>query len=198
MEKIRAFIAVDVEGEKLKHELVEFQQRLLSEGADAKLVVPENLHLTLRFLGEIEEDVIQRIAEGMKALSLEPFEIQFKGVGAFPSITRMNVVWVAIEKGGRELKEIAETLEPCIIDNGIPPDRKGFSPHLTVARIRSGRNKQQVSDLLGELGERDFGSMETESIRLKKSVLTPDGPIYSTLFEVKAGNSVSARTYLRT
>ena len=186
MEKVRAFIAVDLEDEALRIQLVEFMQNLLNEGADAKLVAPQNLHLTLRFLGEIEESAVDRVIDEMRTLSFQPFEVQFKGAGAFPNPTRMNVVWVAVSRGRDDLKRIAEELEPKLRRIGIPPDKKGFSPHLTVARIRSGRNKDKIIRLLNESSEKDFGSMRAESVRLKRSILTPNGPVYSTIFEVKA------------
>jgi len=185
LEKVRAFIAVDLEDEALRQGISDFQQSLIREGADAKLVAPQNLHLTLRFLGEIEEDAVQRVIDEMRGLSFQPLEIQFKGVGAFPSATRINVVWVAVSRGQDDLREIAEALEPKLRKIGIPSDKKGFSPHLTVARIRSGRNREKITRLLSQLRERDFGAMRSESVRLKRSILTPDGPAYSTIFEVR-------------
>ena len=190
MGKIRTFIAVDLDEERVKREIVDFQRRLLDEGGDLKIVAPENIHLTLRFLGEVEEDLVQKVIESMKQLNVQQFEIQFKGVGAFPSITRMNVIWIAIRKGAEELEAIAEALEPSLSEIGIPKDSNGFSAHVTVARVRTGRNRGQISRLLSELGEKDFGSMRAESVRLKRSVLTPKGPLYSTIFEVRAGNPV--------
>jgi len=186
LEKVRAFIAVDIEEEKLKQGFVKLQEELLEEGADIKIVSPENIHITLRFLGELEENVVQRVVDGLKLLRFQPFDVQFKGVGAFPSLTHMNVIWVGIKKGGDELRNLAEALEPQLRKIGIPPDKKGFSPHVTVARVRTGRNKQQIAKRLAELVEQEFGWMKAESVRLQRSTLTPKGPIYSTIFEVKA------------
>lgn len=186
MGKIRSFIAVDVDDDGLKHQFAEFQRRLLDAGADVKLVAPANVHLTLRFLGEIEESIIQEVTDAMNSVGFQPFDIQFKGVGAFPSLSRINVVWVGIRKGHEELAEIAGRLEPKLRAIGIPSDKKGFSPHLTIARVRTGRNRDRVAELISELSEKDFGSMRAGSVRLKKSVLTPNGPIYFTIFEVKA------------
>ena len=186
MGKIRSFIAVDVDDERLKQQFAEFQKMLLDAGADVKLVAPENMHLTLRFLGEIDEGIVQEVTDAMNLVGFQSFDIRFKGAGAFPSLSRINVVWVGIAAGDEELAKIAERLEPKLRAIGIPSDKKGFSPHLTVARVRTGRNKDRIAELLSELREKDFGSMRAESIMLKKSVLTPNGPIYSTIFEVKA------------
>ena len=190
MGKVRTFIAVDLDEDRLKSELRDFQDKLLSIGADVKLVAPVNIHITLRFLGEIEEDAVQKVIDLMKELTFQPFDLELRGVGAFPSISHMNVIWVAMKKGEEELNRIVETIDPGLQRMGIPKDRKGFNPHITVARVRTGRNKQQTARLLEDLSDKDFGSMRVEQIRLKKSILTPGDPVYSTLFEVKAGNSV--------
>ncbi|MBS7650475.1 RNA 2',3'-cyclic phosphodiesterase [Candidatus Bathyarchaeota archaeon] len=186
MGKIRAFIAIDVEDEKVKLKLREFQKRIIESGGDVKLVEPNNIHLTLRFLGDIEEKSIQKIVDSLRNVSLSPFDIQFRGVGAFPSLSHMNVIWVGVEVGKKELMRISESLEASLQRIGIPKDKKGFSPHITIARLKSGRNKQFLARLLGEHSDAEFGMMKVESIRLKRSVLTPQGPIYSTLFEMKA------------
>jgi 2'-5' RNA ligase len=188
--KVRTFIALDLDEDRLKSELRDFQDKLLSIGADVKLVAPVNIHVTLRFLGEIEEDAVQKVIDLMKEVTFQPFDLELRGVGVFPSISHMNVIWVAMRKGEEELNRIVETIEPGLQRMGIPKDRKGFSPHITVARVRTGRNKQQTARLLEDLSDKDFGSMRVEQIRLKKSILAPGGPVYSTLFEVKAGNSV--------
>lgn len=189
MGKVRTFIAVDLDEERLKSELMDFQDKLLSIGADVKLVAPSNIHVTLRFLGEVEEDVVQKVIDLLKEVTFRPFDSELRGVGVFPSISHMNVIWVAMKKGEEELNRIVETIEPGLQRIGIPKDRKGFSPHITVARVRTSRNKQQTAKLLEDLSGKDFGSMRVEQIRVKKSILTPGGPVYSTLFEAKAGNS---------
>jgi 2'-5' RNA ligase len=186
MDRIRAFIAIDIEDEKVKINLEEFQKRIVESGVDVKLVEPDNIHLTLRFLGDIEQNNIQKIVDSLRNVNLSPFDIQFRGVGAFPSLSHMNVIWVGIGAGREELVRISESLEAGLQRIGIPKDKKGFSPHITIARLKSGRNKQSLARLLGEQSDAEFGMMRVDSIRLKRSVLTPQGPIYSTLFEMKA------------
>ena len=186
MEKIRAFIAVDIESEEFRNQIVEIQKKLLDIGADIKLVAPENIHLTLRFLGEIETTLMEKIIDMLKVIKFQPFEIMLKGTGAFPSIRKINVIWIGLERGQEELTHISKLLESQLRKLGFPHDKKGFSPHVTIARLRSGRNKDAVADLLYESKEKSYGSMITHAIRLKKSVLTPQGPIYSTIYEVKS------------
>jgi 2'-5' RNA ligase len=162
MTKIRSFIAVDVEDRGLRQQFAEFQKKLLETGADLKLVAPENMHLTLRFLGEVEEDGIQRVIDAMSPLRFLPFDVRFAGAGAFPSLSRINAVWVGIRSGGEELMKIVGELEPRLRAIGIPPDKKGFSPHLTIARVKTGRNKDKVAEFIRKLSEKDFGSFRVE------------------------------------
>jgi 2'-5' RNA ligase len=122
----------------------------------------------------------------LKLIEFQPFEIRLKGTGAFPNMRKINVIWIGLERGQEELAGISRSLESHLRKLGFSQDKKGFSPHVTIARLRSGRNKDAVADLLLELKEKSYGSMMAPAIRLKKSVLTPQGPIYSTIFEVKS------------
>ena len=186
MEKIRAFIAVDIESEEFRSQILEIQRKILDIGADLKPVAPENIHLTLRFLGEIEATLMEKIIDLLKLIEFQPFEIRLKGTGAFPSMRKINVIWIGFERGQEELTKISRSLETQLRKLGFPQDKKGFSPHVTIARLRSGRNKDAIADLLYESKEKSYGSMMAQAIRLKKSILTPQGPIYSTIFEVKS------------
>jgi 2'-5' RNA ligase len=186
LEKIRAFIAVDIESEEFRNQILEIQRKISDIGTDIKPVAPENIHLTLRFLGGIETNLMERIIDLMKFIEFQPFEIRFKGTGAFPSMRKINVIWIGLERGQEELTRISRSLESQLRKLEFPQDKKGFSPHITIARLRSGRNKDAVADLLYEYKEKSYGSMRAQSIKLKKSVLTPQGPIYSTIFEVKS------------
>jgi 2'-5' RNA ligase len=186
-ETIRCFFAFDItDGEIIRR--LEWAQGLLAKtGADLKLVKTQNIHLTLRFLGNIFPPMLNAVYEEMKQVSFPPFEITLRGLGAFPHLNRPRVVWAGIKKGADELVKIFEQLELRLRKLGFKPDKKGFSPHLTIARVRSGRNKPQLAKAIRELEDYDFGSVKAECLRLKKSDLTPRGPIYSTLREVCGG-----------
>jgi len=95
-------------------------------------------------------------------------------------------VWVGIRKGAEEIRDIFKQIEPRLRGLGFPPDSKGFSPHITIARVRSNRNIAGLSSLLNKLSDESFGTIEVNAVRLKRSVLMPRGPIYSTLREVTA------------
>jgi len=185
-ERIRSFIAVDLDDVGIKQKIVTAQKDLQQTGADLKLVEPEIMHLTLRFLGEIPEPTVQNVKNILDEVRFQSFETRFSGLGAFPNLNRINVVWVGIVHGDDELRSIFEQVEPKLRQIGMTPDNKGFSPHLTIARVRSGRNKTALGDTVSKMKDLNFGNMPVTSVRLKKSTLTPKGPIYTTMHEVKS------------
>jgi len=182
-EYIRSFLAFDIESDTVLNRLASAQRLLLQTGADVKLVEPENIHVTIRFLGNITPATAENIFEEMKRVQFSPFIVQIKGLGAFPNPRYSRVIWAGITQGADQLKSIFSQLEPKLQGLGFTPDPKGFSPHLTIARVRSGRNKQQLAEFITENANYEFGDINAKCLRLKKSTLTPKGPIYSTLKE---------------
>jgi 2'-5' RNA ligase len=181
---IRSFVAFDLENPAVLDEISKTQSQLAQTGASLKLVKPHNLHVTLRFLGNITQSMIDQIHEKMKEVSFTPFDIEIKGMGVFPNMRHIKVIWVGIHKGADELTNVFDQLEPRLQGLGFRPDRKGFTPHLTIARVKGGRHKAELVKRIQELSDREFGIVKGECLRLKRSVLTPKGPIYSILKEV--------------
>jgi len=183
-EGIRSFIAFDLENESVLKRMTEAQTMLLRSGADLKAVEPQNIHVTIRFLGNITSGMVDRVHEAMKKVQFIPFNTRLRGLGAFPDLRYPRVCWAGITEGADQLRGIFSQLEPSLRALGFAPDPKGFSPHLTIARVRSGRNKAELAKCLSENADYDFGQISASCLRLKKSDLTPRGPIYSTLREV--------------
>lgn len=177
----RAFIAADIAPNEA---LVSVLRELAGSRADLKVVRPELLHVTLKFLGDTREELTEQIVSIMRDAvnGVAPFSVQLVGMGAFPSMSNIRVVWVGIEDG-RSLGEIAKTLDNSLSSLGFERDRKGFVPHLTLARARSGRNTVNVQEILKRNAATDYGQYLVDRILLKKSVLTPQGPRYSTVTE---------------
>jgi len=179
--KFRAFISADIVPSEA---LVSVLRRLASSRADLKTVKPELMHLTLKFLGDAEEsavdEIVVRIVKATEGL--RPFRIRLKGMGAFPSMSNIRVVWVGIEDGG-PLERIAEELDESMSELGFGREKRGFKPHLTLARTRSARNIANVQEILVENAATDYGEYTVDRVLLKKSVLTPNGPTYSTVRE---------------
>ena len=185
-EIIRSFIAFDIDNPQVLNRLTEAQTLLSKTGADLKLVAPQNIHITMRFLGDITASMVEKIDKEMQAIVFKSFYAEIRGIGAFPNSKYARVVWAGIQQGAEELSKVFSQLEPRLRLLGFAPDSKGFSAHLTIARVRSGRNKENLIKFLDEMTAFEFGKVKAEALRLKKSVLTPQGPIYSTLKEVHA------------
>jgi 2'-5' RNA ligase len=183
-ESIRSFLAFDMDSESVLNRLTDVQGLLVRSGADLKVVEPKNIHITVRFLGNVTPDMVEEVFEGMKRVQFVPFDVKVCGVGAFPDVRYPRVVWAGITDGADKLRGIFSQLEPHLRSLGFAPDSKGFSPHLTIARVRSGRNKAELARLISENAEYEFGTVRAACLRLKRSDLTPKGPIYSTLKEV--------------
>jgi 2'-5' RNA ligase len=182
-ESIRSFLAFDIESDTVLNRLTNAQSQLVQTGADLKLVEPQNIHITVRFLGNITPAMAEKIFDEMKKIQFTPCTVQIKGLGAFPNPNYARVIWAGITQGADQLKNVFNQLEPRLRGLGFTPDSKGFSPHLTIARVRSSRNKQQLAKFITENADYEFGAVNAKCLRLKKSDLTPRGPVYSTLKE---------------
>ncbi|UCD96563.1 MAG: RNA 2',3'-cyclic phosphodiesterase [Candidatus Bathyarchaeota archaeon] len=182
-ESIRSFIAFDIDSEEILRAVSEVQKKLAESGGDLKLVAPSNIHLTIRFLGTISPGDVDRIFHEMEKVAFSPFDVEISGVGVFPNLNRPRVIWMGLQKGADELRGIFRQLEPRLQSLGFKPERR-FSSHITLARVRSARNRTQLINFITLLKNRRFGLLRLNSLKLKKSVLTPKGPIYSTLREV--------------
>lgn len=179
---MRVFIAVDLESKEALAKLTALQRSIVETGADVKLVEPQNLHFTLKFLGEVGADLVSKLTKVLSEIEATQIKVVYQGVGAFPSIGHPNVVWVGSDEvGGALLSSLARTVESKIAHLKVG-DRRPFTPHLTVARVRSGRNKAALINLINSNLNTVFGEDLLTQLKLKKSELTPSGPIYTDLY----------------
>ncbi len=185
---IRAFIAVELP-EALRQEVVDLQANLRSSGSDVKWVEVDNLHLTLKFLGNIEEPQFSALKEALAipAKGFSPFTIYLEGIGAFPRTTSPRVVWIGISQGKEALIELAQAVEKSCSTLGFTPEDRPFSPHLTIGRVRS---RDRLASLIKRLQVAEFrGGTPAEVTRLIlfQSSLSPHGPTYTPLAEFPLG-----------
>jgi RNA 2',3'-cyclic 3'-phosphodiesterase len=184
---MRAFIAVELPQE-IKDSLSRLQGQLKKSGADVKWIEPNNIHLTLKFLGEIDEKQLEKIIRIIEdtVKDKNAFHARISSIGAFPKINYPRVIWVAIDKGDNEAKQTAKELEEKIAKIGIPRENKAFSSHITIGRTRSTINRERLVKDLSAL-ENNLANTDLEfivaKITLFKSALTPNGPIYESLKE---------------
>lgn len=163
--------------------VVNIQRELETGGSKIKPVEPENLHLTLFFLGEQPSKVVERIQVAMSTVQFKPFVMKLQGLGAFPSQERPRVIWVGVTQGFEEVQAIYRTLRPKL--QAIPlrlEPKEEFAPHITIARVKF--SGYALRKIIASLKDVELGLQEVKAIRLKKSTLTPRGPIYETLYEV--------------
>lgn len=184
---IRTFIAIELSDE-IRAEIARVEDILREEGGDVRWVRPENLHLTLKFLGDLEEGRIEEVVGGVRNAAQEcaPFELVLFGAGAFPNFRRPRVIWIGAREEGGVLKRVHRNIEDELSRSGFPRDRKRFSPHLTIGRVRSARGMESVAEALQrvEIAPR---AMTVEEIAVMKSDLRPTGPIYTRLGGAKLG-----------
>ncbi len=185
-ENLRVFIAVDISNPEVLAKLEKARDLLLESKADLKPVSTENMHITIRFIGEIPVDVVNQICQLLNTVEFKPFKVHVKGIGVFPNITRPRVVWAGISEGIEELSRIYEVIEKMLRKIGIPAQREKFIPHITLVRVKSGRNRNTLIKIIESLANEDFGEFIVDRIVLKKSILTPSGPIYSDICSVRA------------
>ena len=187
MERVRAFISIDLDDELILDRVLKVQSLLSSFNCRIRFVGKANIHLTLKFLGEIPLAVVDEILDVMSDSVVLPFEIELKGVGFFPSKSRPRVVWVGVGEGASSVSKIFTLLDQGLRRLGFRSEGKSFVPHMTIGRFKGRCNVMKYRDVLREFEEFSFGSFHVDRIRLKRSVLTSSGPIYSVLGEVMLG-----------
>jgi RNA 2',3'-cyclic 3'-phosphodiesterase len=186
---VRTFIAVDFPPNILKKiaEITAFFKTLTPE-KDLKWVDIDNLHLTIKFLGEIEESKTAQVKHTLShALKNQnSFDIEINGLGMYPNKNNPRVIWLGIT-GASPLTKIYQGLNRELTAIDISPERRAFSPHLTIARISrhtDHKQAQQIGRILSEYKVESLGVTTIEQVHLYQSVLTPSGPIYTLLHSV--------------
>ncbi|MFH1442120.1 MAG: RNA 2',3'-cyclic phosphodiesterase [Candidatus Omnitrophota bacterium] len=191
---MRAFIAIELPKE-IKSALAKIQEELKSSNDDVRWVEPKNIHLTLKFLGEIDEEKFNKLTKIIDDIvkTKNIFHMNLSSFGAFPDIKYPRVIWAGADKGDAELKVIVKELENKIQKIGIPKENRAFSSHITIGRVRSGLNKDKLKQKLEELSKttpaRKTVEFEVKKITLFKSTLTSKGPIYETIHQANFLNT---------
>lgn len=182
---MRTFIAIELD-KKITDALAEIQKELKSSQADIKWVRPENIHLTLKFLGEVEEARIKEIIQRLKELGsqIKPFALRISGLGTFPGLKSARVIWAGIKEDTDELMKLAKMIEDGLITLGFPKENREFSAHLTLGRFRSNKNRNKLIRRLEETQIPQRLTQQIASIALFKSLLHPTGAVYQKLSEI--------------
>ena len=176
---MRAFIAVEISELEILNKIQTFQNELKINAKPTRI---DQIHFTLQFLGEIDEEKCQRVKNVLKKMEFSQFELSLQCVGAFPNLKNPRVVWIGCDNtGARKLSSLAKEIGKNLAAIGFDKGKK-FKPHLTVFRVKNKINN--ISSKMNDIGEAQFGVQVISKIKLKKSVLSPKGPEYSDLLEV--------------
>jgi len=183
----RSFIAIDID-EAVRQKLVTAQQQLAATGGELKLVEPENIHVTMKFLGDVPDDKIGAVADALRVAvgGAQPFDIAVRGIGVFPNLRYMRVIWADVVDGQDAVIAIQRNIDRELQKLGFPPERD-FVPHLTLARVKTAKRKEQLAASIKEMGNMEFGITRAQAVELKQSTLTSKGPVYSTLAHIELG-----------
>ena len=184
---IRAFIAVDLDDpviEKVCNVVAILKSRI----TEIRWLRKENLHLTLKFLGNIAESQVEPITAALRhPLGLfSPCTISAKGLGVFPDFRRPKILWVGLT--GDQLVQLAAEIESALMPLGFTPENRAFTPHLTIGRWREGsRPAKNLRQEIDSLNDFEFGACAVRQIVLFQSVLKPEGATYSELRTIQLG-----------
>ena len=184
--QIRTFVSIDLDDPQVLARILSVLSSLKSLGGDLKPVEPENIHLTLKFLGNVSTARLSEVRSSLQQIVFPPFKIEVKGAGAFPNLNHMNVIWVGIDEGWSQVEQVFDQSERLLSKIGFRREDRRFNPHITIARVRSSRKKDEIANFLRHLNDERFGTINVDNVRLKQSILSSSGPQYSTLLEVRA------------
>ncbi|MFQ5835573.1 MAG: RNA 2',3'-cyclic phosphodiesterase [bacterium] len=194
---MRVFIAVEL-AESIRTRIVQIQSKLRGTEDKIKWVDPSLIHLTLKFLGEIKKEKLGAVIKVTQKIAqkFSPFSMGAKGVGAFPSFSSPRVIWLGVGSGSTTLQKLAGELENHLAKNGFSEEKKKWTPHLTLGRVKSLIEQRKLSGLILREKEVVAGKMEVKEISVIESRLTPSGPIYTVLERITLkGNSGATRLH---
>jgi len=193
MHTIRSFIAIPLTGE-VQRAARKLARELQGEKDGMRWVPDDNLHLTLKFLGDVVDRDVPQVCKVIRECceAIDPFELKFEGTGGFPSGDRPRVVWVGITEGGESLIALVTRLELGLAKLGFKPEPRDYRPHLTLGRVRSGSRaaSQEVVDKVARFKNRRLGVLEVDQVRLYASYLDKEGPTYNVMDKIYLGANV--------
>ena len=189
MARLRTFIAVSID-KTIRDHAVALQESLGRSGADVKWVEPENLHVTLLFLGEVEDRALPAVCRVVSDVTAEraPFEMSVERAGCFPNPRRPRTLWVGVGDGLQELVALHDALEQPLLDLGCyRREERQYTPHLTLGRVKGDSGADQLASALARRADWQGGRVRVGEVLVMSSELRPEGPTYTILGRGKLG-----------
>jgi RNA 2',3'-cyclic 3'-phosphodiesterase len=179
---MRSFLAIDFP-EKEKKILAGYSQTLRPLAPKVKWVSPQQMHVTLKFFGDLPQETIEKISTALPAVTsdFERFSLTLKGIGAFPNRYRPRVIWVGLGGETEALKTLQGKVENALLSLGIPGEDRPFQPHLTLGRNKIQELNEPLSQRLAQWPEKETDPFEVDALILYRSDLKPTGPLYTKL-----------------
>ena len=187
MSVLRTFIAITASVE-VQGNIQRLIEHLQSANANVKWVLPDHLHLTLKFLGDVPESEIHKVCEKVQqaAADFRPFTIGCQGAGAFPDPARPRTVWIGVEQGAEKTIAMQSLVDKALQGLGFPKEGRRFHPHLTIGRVRRGGSATfELGNLISEHADFAAGQSVVDEVIVFSSELTRTGPEYIPLSRVK-------------
>ena len=181
--QIRVFVAISLSA-AVRGAVEKLIRTLRHEIDGVKWVDPQNLHITLKFLGDVPMNELHRIIVAVQrgAEAVETFDIEFRSCGIFPSPEQPRTLWIGTARGATELTIAATAIENELFKLGFPKEHRRFSPHLTIGRTkRDARLSHTAVQLLTDRAQQSFGTCGVDDVIVYSSELTRNGPIYDAL-----------------
>src|SRR5262245_52845761 len=183
MARLRTFIALDP-GKPIRDRLIALQESLARTGTEVKWVEPENLHVTLLFLGEVDDRAVLEVCRAVSesCAPLPPFAMTVEKVGSFGNPRRPRTVWVGVGDGEEQVKALHGVLEERLLELGYyRREERQFTPHITLGRVKQDGSADGLPPLLQKKADWQAGAVEVREVLVMSSQLTPQGPIYTVL-----------------
>jgi 2'-5' RNA ligase len=187
MARIRTFIAIDI-GETIRSRAADLQDELAQAGTEVKWVEAENLHVTLLFLGEVDDREVPGVCRAVSETAAEhsAFSMTIERVGSFPNPRRPRILWVGVGEGATELCALHDALEPPLLALGCyRREERKYAPHITIGRVKSDRPTDKLAAALGTHASWQGGQVDATQVLVMGSELTPNGPVYTVLSRAK-------------
>ena len=187
MHKIRTFVAVDID-ESVRRRAARLIELLAASVGNVKWVEPQNMHLTLQFLGDVPQTDVHEVCLAVQraVTACAPFSMSLLGAGAFPHAGRPSTVWIGVDDGAQQLKTLQRCIQQKLKPLGFPPERRAYHPHLTIGRIRRGRvtGGAQLAQGLRDQQSFDAGRSMVDQVIVYASYLERTGPSYQAMSRI--------------
>jgi len=184
---VRTFVAVELPGQ-VHRKVNALVEALSHSGANVKWVETENLHLTLKFLGDIDLREVHHVCRAVEEATreVEPFELLLRGAGAFPDPTRPRTLWIGVDTGVEEMVALQTRIEDSLHKLNFPRENRRFTPHLTIGRVKTGEaGLAELEALIAKHANKEFGLVEVDEVTVFSSQLYRKGPLYDVLSHAK-------------